>query len=141
MVRPVPGWWAVEVDPDAGTVRVPAGVVLDLGATAKAYAADRAARTRPRRPVAACWSRSAATSPWPALPARRLDRPLADDADDSDPDLPSVRIRTGGLATSSTAVRHWRRGGVGLHHILDPVTGLPADTPLADRLGRGRVLP
>jgi thiamine biosynthesis lipoprotein len=44
VVRRVPGWWAVEVDPDAGTVRVPAGVVLDLGATAKAYAADRAAR-------------------------------------------------------------------------------------------------
>jgi thiamine biosynthesis lipoprotein len=44
VIRRVPGWWAVEVDPDAGTVRVPAGVVLDLGATAKAYAADRAAR-------------------------------------------------------------------------------------------------
>ena len=31
------------VDADAGTVRVPAGVTLDLGATAKAFAADRAA--------------------------------------------------------------------------------------------------
>ena len=40
---------------------------------------------------------------------------LSDDANDTDPDLPSVRIRSGGLATSSTAVRHWRRGGIALH--------------------------
>jgi thiamine biosynthesis lipoprotein len=37
-----------------------------------------------------------------------------------------VAIRTGGLATSSTAARRWRRGGDVLHHILDPRTGLPA---------------
>ena len=30
------------------------------------------------------------------------------------------------MATSGTAARCWRRGGVTLHHILDPRTGLPA---------------
>jgi thiamine biosynthesis lipoprotein ApbE len=35
----------VAFDPVLGQVRVPAGVVLDLGATAKALAADRAALT------------------------------------------------------------------------------------------------
>jgi FAD:protein FMN transferase len=35
-------------------------------------------------------------------------------------------VHTGGLATSSTAARRWRRGGDVLHHILDPHTGLPA---------------
>ena len=39
----VAGWRVVALDRDAGTVRVPAGVTLDLGATAKALAADRAA--------------------------------------------------------------------------------------------------
>lgn len=43
VVRSVPGWRSVSVDPSAGTVRVPAGVVLDLGSTARAWAADRAA--------------------------------------------------------------------------------------------------
>ena len=38
-----PGWQAVRVIPRDGTVRVPAGVCLDLGASAKAWAADRAA--------------------------------------------------------------------------------------------------
>src|SRR5690242_1096841 len=40
----VAGWRTVVLDRAAGTVRVPAGVQLDLGATAKAFAADRAAQ-------------------------------------------------------------------------------------------------
>ena len=38
-----------------------------------------------------------------------------------------IAVRDGGLATSSTAARRWRRGGDVLHHILDPRTGLPAE--------------
>ena len=38
-----------------------------------------------------------------------------------------MSIRSGGVATSSTTVRQWTRGGVVLHHIIDPRTGLPAD--------------
>jgi thiamine biosynthesis lipoprotein len=33
------------------------------------------------------------------------------------------------VATSSTTVRRWRRGGDTLHHLIDPRTGLPADGP------------
>ena len=40
-LRPVPGWSQVRIDRVAGTVRVPPGVQLDLGATAKALGADR----------------------------------------------------------------------------------------------------
>jgi thiamine biosynthesis lipoprotein len=36
-----------------------------------------------------------------------------------------VLVRGGGLATSSTTQRRWRRGGLLVHHILDPRTGLP----------------
>ncbi|MER7188474.1 FAD:protein FMN transferase, partial [Streptomyces hyaluromycini] len=43
-VRRAPGWRKVTLDPATGTVTVPEGVRLDLGATAKAWAADRAAR-------------------------------------------------------------------------------------------------
>ena len=42
-VARVAGWRAVVVDRDASTLRVPTGVELDLGATAKAFAADLAA--------------------------------------------------------------------------------------------------
>jgi thiamine biosynthesis lipoprotein len=37
-----------------------------------------------------------------------------------------VAITSGGLATSSTTARRWRRGGDLMHHILDPRTGRPA---------------
>jgi thiamine biosynthesis lipoprotein len=37
-----------------------------------------------------------------------------------------VSLHTGGLATSSTTVRRWRRGQAQVHHILDPATGMPA---------------
>lgn len=38
----------------------------------------------------------------------------------------TIAISTGGLGTSSTAVRHWRRGDEQLHHIVDPASGRPA---------------
>ncbi|HEX3451743.1 MAG TPA: FAD:protein FMN transferase, partial [Solirubrobacteraceae bacterium] len=37
------GWRTIELDATTRTVRVPSGITLDLGATAKAWAADRAA--------------------------------------------------------------------------------------------------
>src|SRR6266545_7229721 len=42
-VAAVPGWRRVRLDRRRSRVRVPAGVLLDLGATAKALCADRAA--------------------------------------------------------------------------------------------------
>lgn len=44
----------------------------------------------------------------------------------------SVELREGGLATSSVARRSWRRGGETVHHLIDPRTGRPSDTPWRD---------
>jgi thiamine biosynthesis lipoprotein ApbE len=41
----------------------------------------------------------------------------------------TVGLRSGGLATSGTGARRWRRGGYDLHHIVDPRTGLPVRSP------------
>jgi thiamine biosynthesis lipoprotein len=109
---------------------VPAGVVLDLGATAKAYAADRAAGAAAA--TAGCGvlvSLGGDVAVAGACPPDGWTVRLADDSAADGRDLPSVRISSGGLATSSTEVRRWRRGGVGVHHIVDPLTGLPADSP------------
>jgi thiamine biosynthesis lipoprotein len=38
----------------------------------------------------------------------------------------TVTVAGGGLATSSTTARRWRRGGRTIHHIVDPATGEPA---------------
>ena len=38
----------------------------------------------------------------------------------------SVRVLSGGVATSGSARRHWKRGGREQHHLIDPATGRPA---------------
>jgi thiamine biosynthesis lipoprotein len=42
--------------------------------------------------------------------------------------LATIALTDGGLATSTTRKRRWRMACVENHHLLDPVTGLPADT-------------
>jgi len=46
-----------------------------------------------------------------------------------DDDEETITIQSGGIATSSTTVRRWTRGGIVLHHIIDPATGLPVAGP------------
>ena len=130
-VRVIPGWRSLRVDVDRQRLTVPAGVQLDLGATVKGWAADRAAARIAE--VLGCGvlvSLGGDTAVAGAPPAggwriRVQDRTTLPGAATDGPSQ-VVTIRDGGLATSSTAARRWRRGGDVLHHILDPRTGRPA---------------
>jgi FAD:protein FMN transferase len=126
---PVPGWKLIQVDDLRRAVRVPRGVEIDLGATAKALAADRAARA-----CAAELSGGilvnlggdiavAGPAPDGGWPVRVTD----DHEAGFDAPGQTVSIASGGLATSSVTVRRWRTRRAGeLHHILDPASGRPA---------------
>ncbi|MFD9128370.1 FAD:protein FMN transferase [Kitasatospora sp. NPDC059571] len=123
-VRPS-GWRTVEWNARAARLRLPPGTALDLGATAKALAADRAAERAAH--VAGCGvlvnlgGDLAAAGP---APAGGWQVAIADDhTAPADGAGPVVSVRSGGLATSGTTVRSWRRGGRSLHHIVDPATG------------------
>ncbi len=125
------GWHQVVVDRAGGNARIPAGTKLDLGATAKALAADRSAalvHSRLGCGVLVALGGDVATAG--AAPARGWEVHVTDDHRDG-PDAPGQRlaISDGGLATSSTTTRRWRRGGESMHHIIDPHTGRPAQTP------------
>jgi len=41
----------------------------------------------------------------------------------------AIRVTHGGLATSGKSKRRWLRAGVWQHHLIDPRTGQPAETP------------
>ena len=129
-VREVPGWRHVRLD--GRTLIMPPGVRLDLGATAKAWAADRsAARIAARTGGGVLVSLGgdiavAGPAPHGGWRVRVQDVTGAPEDPPGGP-YAQVAIRDGGLATSSTAARRWRRGGDVLHHILDPRTGLPAE--------------
>jgi thiamine biosynthesis lipoprotein len=44
----------------------------------------------------------------------------------------SVRVTHGGLATSGTTTRRWLRAGVWQHHLINPGSRKPADSPWAE---------
>lgn len=121
------GWETVAVDRASGSVRVPAGIRLDLGATAKAWAADRAAAAAAESggcgALVGVGGDIATRGPAPAGGWRIL---VTDDhrSDGSAPGQ-TISIRSGGLATSSTAVRRWSHDSRTMNHIIDPATGAP----------------
>ena len=128
-----PGWRCVEVDERSGTVRVPDGVHLDLGASAKALAADGAAQDAAALTgVGVLVSLGGDIAVAGSPPAGAWSIRVTDDHD-APLDAPgqTVSISAGGLATSSTMVRRWWRGDVQMHHIVDPRTGRPAKSPWA----------
>jgi thiamine biosynthesis lipoprotein len=126
---PAPGWSCVELDVADRLLRIPEGVRLDLGSSAKAFAADRAARDIAAdlgtgvlvnlggdvavdgAPPADGWCVGISMSAW----------------DHPEHSQVTMCIRSGGLASSGTTVRAWRRGERLLHHIVDPRTGDVAD--------------
>jgi thiamine biosynthesis lipoprotein ApbE len=131
-----PGWRGVDLDDadvDEARARVPVGTRIDLGATAKAFASDLAANAAAEATgcgvlVSLGGDIAVAGEPpaagWPIAVDDVTDLSLP-----ADEGAPVVVIRDGGLATSSTRARRWRRGGVELHHVLDPRSGLPAAGP------------
>jgi len=114
------------VDPVTGapTLATAGGVLLDLGATAKARAADLAANAAHAATgcpvlVSLCGDLAVAGNhreqPWTVQVLERPD----DDAG------PMVHVYDGGVATSSTRSRRWTLDGRQMHHLLDPVTAVP----------------
>ncbi|MEU2778208.1 FAD:protein FMN transferase [Streptomyces sp. NPDC007162] len=134
-VRRAPGWRRVLLDRATGTVTVPAGVRLDLGATAKAWAADRAVRMLAE--AAGCGvlvslggdTAVAGEPPAGGWQIRVQDVTGAVDEQPAPGSYDTVGLRSGGLATSGTSARRWQRGGYDLHHVVDPRTGLPVRSP------------
>ena len=113
-------WREILLDPE-GAVRVPIGCALDLGATAKAWAADLIANSIAAESdstvVISLGGDLALAGPgngWPVAISETIDDPAE-----------IVHLPYGGMATSSTASRRWIRGGVIQHHLLDPLTGEP----------------
>ncbi len=111
---------------DRLTLTVPEGIGLDLGATAKARAADLcAAAVSTKLGTGALVSlggdiATAGPAPdggWRILVSDGTGQPEA-----------KIALASGSaVATSSTIRRAWMHAGQPVHHILDPVTQLPAE--------------
>jgi thiamine biosynthesis lipoprotein len=125
VLGPVAGYAHVQLCRESLTVRIPRGVRLDLGSSAKALVADRAAARIARelrdgvlvsvggdvavagRAPLGGWA--VGIAPESSTPADRVDQVVA--------------IAHGGLASSATSVRCWRADDREVHHIVDPASG------------------
>lgn len=121
-----PGWREVELT--GSTIRVPKGAPLDLGATGKALAADHAAAaissaTGGGGVLVSLGGDIATAGQAPA--GGWLIHVTDDHRSDQTASGQTVAIHGGALATSSTTVRR----GPDWHHIVDPRTGVSAQTP------------
>jgi thiamine biosynthesis lipoprotein len=129
--QPIPGWECIEWDMTSRTLRVPGEVTLDVAATAKAACADRAAMVISGDLgcgvlVSIGGDLSIAGPPpeegWRVGIADESGTPV-------DQAREVVALQSGGLATSGTSARSWVRGGTTMHHLIDPSTGLPVESP------------
>ena len=128
---PVPGYQRIHLDQPGGRLFVPDGVEIDLGSTAKALAADMAARAAFE--AAGCGilvSLGGDIGSAGGAPSHGWQVQVAEDSSTAfGPGAETIAITSGGIATSSTTVRRWLRGQAVLHHIIDPRTGMPSVGP------------
>ncbi|EQM31667.1 MULTISPECIES: FAD:protein FMN transferase [Rhodococcus] len=119
-----PQWTSVKLD--GQKVTVPSGVQLDLGATAKALAADECAHAVSMSldcGVLVCLGGDIATA-GPAPDGGWI--VLVQDGDDAPADTVAIPGGTA-IATSSTRKRRWSQNGRHVHHIVDPRSGTSVD--------------
>jgi thiamine biosynthesis lipoprotein len=121
-----PRWRSIELWDDPPAVRVPPTIRLDLGATAKAFAADLGAFAAADAAGGVLLSlggdiATAGPAPDGGWPIRVSD----DHRDGETGPVQDIVIESGGLATSSLVPRRWYHDGRALHHIVDPRTDAP----------------
>lgn len=124
--RPAGQWPLINFDRASGILLLPRGARLDFGGIGKGFAVDYALRDLPTANgvlVSAGGDLAVAGPPPPG--GWRCD--VAAEASD-EPET-TVLLQGGALATSGLGRRQWRRSGQPMHHLIDPHTGRPGQSP------------
>jgi thiamine biosynthesis lipoprotein len=122
--HPAANWRRIQLDASKPAIRLPRGVRLDLGGSAKGMAVDLAARMLAASPAFAIDAggdiRLGGTHATPRVV--EIDHPLEG--------RPAHRLelRTGAVATSGLRSRIWATDTGFAHHLIDPARAAPAWT-------------
>lgn len=114
-------WKDIHIDDNV--VSVPQGVLIDLGATAKAWASDRASQRIWQELNVPCVIGIGGDL---AIAGPTDFRTIIEVAESPSDTAIAVLVGPGGLATSSTVRRTWKVESATAHHIMDPRTQAPA---------------
>jgi thiamine biosynthesis lipoprotein len=129
VMRP-PGCVGIEVDLTAAIVTLPPGVSLDVGGIAKGFAADRIATALVRSGAAGACVNVGGDTRVIGNDEGGVGWTVAVEHSGIE-EVAQLEVFDGGIATTSTRRRRWRRAGEELHHVLDPATGRPVTTGIA----------
>jgi len=120
---------AIEIDSLQGRVRLPKGMQVDLGGIAKGWIAERAAHKMAEH-TSACGVNAGGDMFLIGHPQGRENWEVAlEDPRNPIQDLMILLVDGGAVATSSVIKRSWIQGEIKRHHLIDPRTGEPAETP------------
>lgn len=125
--EPGGGWRGIQVNPIYRTVLLPVGVRLDFGGIAKGMAVDAALKKLHRNGIGPALVNAGGDLAVLGLPPAAERWPIAVPGRVQSWTIP---LRRGAVATSGIAHRHWWQGETLRHHLLDPRTGLPAESDL-----------
>ncbi|HLL79681.1 MAG TPA: FAD:protein FMN transferase [Ktedonobacteraceae bacterium] len=125
--QPGGGWHGIQVSPLLRSVRLPEGVKLDFGGIAKGMAVDAALVALQEAGIERAMVNAGGDLAVIGVPPTLEDWPIAVPVKDECRTLP---LRSGAMATSGISRRHWKQGTSERHHLLDPRTGLPAESDL-----------
>jgi thiamine biosynthesis lipoprotein len=119
-----PGVAGIRADPTTRQVWLPPGTQLDLGGIVKGLYVDVLAGV-------GGWTGGAVSAGgdlriWGISPAGSDWTIGVEDPEDPERDVALLHLNSGAVATSGTNRRNWQRGGLPIHHLIDPPTGLPA---------------
>jgi thiamine biosynthesis lipoprotein len=118
----------IGLDEATRTVHRPAGALIDLGGMVKGWTVDRAAALLPVVSALDAGGDAVLRGSGPEGEGWIVE--IEDPRDPSRVVL-SLRARDRAVATSAANRRRWRAGALDQHHLIDPRTGKPAATDLA----------
>ena len=120
-------WRGIKIDPIRRHVTLPAGIKLDFGGIAKGMAVDAALERLHQSGISSAMVNAGGDLAVMGLPPT-VEQWLV--AVPGQKKFWTIPLLHGAVATSGIAHRHWLQGNTLRHHILDPRTGLPAQSDL-----------
>ncbi len=118
----------IRLDPETNSILIPPGMQIDLGGIAKGWIAEQAAKQLAQNSEA-CAVNAGGDMVLVNLPKGESDWEIGlENPLEPEKDLAVLHVKPGAVATSSTAKRQWQHNGKLQHHLIDPRTGVPAQT-------------
>lgn len=119
----------VIADESARTINLPKGIHLDFGGIAKGWAAHQAVERIQK--YGPCLVNAGGDISVSGPQANGTRWPIGvSDPFETESDLEVLHVKRCGIASSGKDRRHWNRNGSFSHHIINPLTGQPAETDL-----------